>query len=245
MVKRINKKNLLLVLLTTIILSLTLNFYISNSSTEDKIVDNYESVITETNIIEENNIVDELRNNYNNNDVVGVIKIDDTDINEPVLKGEDNNYYLTHTITKEYDKYGSIYMDYRTDLNNSKKILIFGHNSSYYTKEKVPFKELENYYEENYYKNHKYITLILDKEIRTYEIFSIYVETSDFTYMNMKFENQETWYNHLLNLKNKSLYNTNIDITEDDEILILQTCSTNKNYSNYEKKYLLIISKKI
>lgn len=245
MVKRINKKNLLLVLLTTIILSLTLNFYISNSSTEDKIVDNYESVITETNIIEENNIVDELRNNYNNNDVVGVIKIDDTDINEPVLKGEDNNYYLTHTITKEYDKYGSIYMDYRTDLNNSKKILIFGHNSSYYTKEKVPFKELENYYEENYYKNHKYITLILDKEIRTYEIFSIYVETSDFTYMNMKFENQETWYNHLLNLKNKSLYNTNIDITEDDEILILQTCSTNKNYSNYEKKYLLIISKRI
>ena len=55
----------------------------------------------------------------------------------------------------------------------------------------------------------------------------------------------ETYNKDLLKYKNKSLYNTNVDINNDDNILILQTCSNHPNYQKYENKYLLIIAKKV
>ena len=47
------------------------------------------------------------------------------------------------------------------------------------------------------------------------------------------------------NLKDKSFYDTGVDINSTDEILILQTCSHHKDYKKYKKKYLLIVAKKI
>lgn len=188
------------------------------------------------------NGVEELRKKYNNSDVVGIINIEGIDLNEAIMQSTDNSFYLNHNEYKDYDAYGSIFMDYRINPYTSKKILIFGHNSSYID---TPFGNLENYYSEDYYQNHKYITIQIESEIRKYEIFSVYVETSDWTYMNLNFSNDEEWYNHLVILKNNSLYDTNVEINASDEILILQTCSNNKDYSNYDKKYLLIISKRI
>ena len=46
-------------------------------------------------------------------------------------------------------------------------------------------------------------------------------------------------------LKSKSMYDTGVEVTKDDEILILQTCSTHKDYHNYQKKYLLIILRRV
>ena len=132
-------------------------------------------------------------------------------------------------------------MDYRIDLDNSKKILIYGHSSKY---QDTAFNKLEKYYDKDYYENNKYIKITTPKEVRTYKIFSVYIETNDWTYMNLKFNNDKDWYNHLLKLKNKSLYNTETDITKDDEILILQTCSNKEEYQKYKKKYLLVIAKR-
>ena len=36
-----------------------------------------------------------------------------------------------------------------------------------------------------------------------------------------------------------------IQLKEDDQILILKTCSHHKDYLDYEKKYLLIVSRRI
>ena len=44
-----------------------------------------------------------------------------------------------------------------------------------------------------------------------YEIFSVYVEVSDWEYYNkMKFNTKNEYYNHILKLKNKSMYDTNV-----------------------------------
>lgn len=63
--------------------------------------------------------------------------------------------------------------------------------------------------------------------------------------MNINFSDREDYLNHLNKLKDKSLFNTELSLSEDDEILILQTCSTHSDYRDYEKKYLLVISKRI
>lgn len=198
------------------------------------------SVNKEIEEIDYNEIINNLKNKYNNDDVVGILKIDE-ELEVSILQTSNNDYYLNHTIDNKESIYGAIFLDYRTHIN-SKKLLIYGHSS---IKTDIPFNTLENYYDKEYYDNHKYITLITNEEEKIYEIFSVYVETSDFSYMNINFIDDEDFYNHINNLKYKSLYDTGIELKEDDEILILQTCSNHEDYKNYDKKYLLIISRRI
>lgn len=180
---------------------------------------------------------------YNNSDIVGNITILNTTFTSSVVKHTDNTYYLSHNLYKKYDKGGAIYLDYRVDLDNSRKILIYGHNSR---KINRPFSILENYYDEDYYNQHKYIEIESLNNSYIYEIFSVYIETSDWTYYNLiNFSNDEYYLNHILELKNKSFYDTKVDATSSDRILILQTCSNNKKYEKYKNKYLLVVAKLI
>ena len=98
---------------------------------------------------------------FSNSDIIGKIKIDDTDIDEYVLKTVDNDYYLSHNIYKEYDVAGSVFMDFRNDFND-KKILIFGHNAN--NLYETPFFSLGQYLDQNFYNNHKYINLNLNNK---------------------------------------------------------------------------------
>ena len=204
------------------------------------------SDIIEERFFDDNNAKDEiesLRNSYNNSDIKGIVSIyGEESFNYPIAQSGDNEFYLSHDYYKNYDKYGSIYADYRINLDDSRKILLFGHNSSYID---TPFGSLENYYDKSYYDSHKYIKVMTENGIYKYEIFSVYVETSDFTYMNLNFSSDDEWYQHILKLQSKSIYDIDVTIDKDDSILIMQTCSNNSNYKDFAKKYLLIISKKI
>lgn len=216
-----------------------------NNHTSKKTVSSVNDII-DVSKIEDNlefNKVQELQNYYKNSDIKGIISIEGIeDFNYPIVQALDNDYYLNHDYYKNYNTYGAIYADYRINLDDSRKKIIFGHSS---TKKTVPFNKLENYYDKDYYSEHKYITLETQTNSYRYEIFSVHVETSDFTYMNINFDNKEKWYAHILKLKNKSLYSIDAELTKDDEILILQTCSTNSNYKKYSKKYLLIVSRRV
>lgn len=205
---------------------------------------NDEIVVNETKVKNNSLIgleeVTKLREYYQNNDIIGKLVIEGTSISEPILQSNDNSYYLNHNPYGKYQAEGSIYADYRTNIGD-KKVLIFGHSSPGWD---VPFNELEDYYSKDFYNNHKYISIYSDKGIDTYEIFSVYVETSDFTYMNLKIDDK-TYNEYLKKYQNNSLYNTGVKVNEGDNILILQTCSNHRKYSNYKKKFLLVIGKKV
>ena len=62
-----------------------------------------------------------LQQEYNNQDVVGTLEILNTDYKVPIVQGTDNSYYLKHLPNKEYSIMGSIFLDYRVNINNSKK----------------------------------------------------------------------------------------------------------------------------
>ena len=224
----------IIIIITSFIFIILFN-YIMFIKQQDPLM--YKLVIREN--IDTINIIEKLQKDYNNKDIIALLNVSN-EIEEPIAQSIDNKYYLNHNLNKEDDKYGTTYMDYRIDLNNSRKILIFGHSSKY---KDTTFNKLENYYNKDYYENNKYIKLTTNNDIRTYKIFSVYIETSDWTYMNLNFNNDEDWYNHLQKLKSKSLYETETNITKDDEILILQTCSNKEDYQKYKKKYLLIIAK--
>lgn len=228
--------NLIKAVLSSLLLIIIFLFntnLIDNDVIIDKIIENkidYKEMITN------------LKEEYNNQDIVGILKLDSNNLVIPILQSTNNEYYLNHSITKEDSYIGSVFLDYRVNINTSNKLLIYGHSSS---KDDTYFNVLENYYEEKYYKKNKYINFITDNEERIYEIFSVYIDTSDFSYMNINFIDSSDYLNHIKYLKSKSLYDTNVELSEDDEILILQTCSNHDYYKNYEKKYLLIISRRI
>lgn len=243
--KNTNKHYIIIILLVMLIVSiLTFNIYKYNNTLKNKTINsNTIEVNYEINKIDYEEELNKVRNKYNNNDIVGILSNSDDTLNEIVMQSTDNDYYLEHTVYHESNWRGQTFLDYRNDINNSDKLIIYGHNSNYYN---LPFKVLENYYNKSYYDENKYLYLQTNLNKYKYEIFSVYVEVSDWDYYNkMKFNTKDEYYNHILKLKNKSMYDTNVLVNKDDKILIIQTCSTKKEYSNYENKFLLIIAKRV
>ena len=62
-----------------------------------------------------------------NQDIIGWIEIEGTNINYPILKDNDNLYYLKHSYNQKYNSNGSIFT-----LDNKpfeiEETLIYGHN---------------------------------------------------------------------------------------------------------------------
>lgn len=182
-----------------------------------------------------NNTIDNFKSRYSNDDIIALLRIENTDLESIVVKTTDNDYYLNHNLYREIDKVGSTFMDYRNGVND-KKILIYGHNSKTINTE---FHILENYLDSSFYESHKKIELELENKKYTYNIFSIMIVKDDYQHMKLNFSIDE-WKNHLEFLKNNSIYNTSQDISITDNILILQTC-----YYDPSDSYLLIVGKKI
>ena len=183
----------------------------------------------------QDNLVTSLKDEYNNDEVVGVLEIPDV-FKTVIVKHNDNEFYLNHDISKKESKLGSVFMDYRNSLDD-KKILIYGHNST--RGNKLPFTYLDKYIKKSYYQKHPYFYFYSDKKY-IYDIFSVYVESEDFDYVNLDNYNGLTYLEHINKLKNKSIYNTGISLNDDSKIMILQTCNVESGYDGSYKNTLVI-----
>lgn len=218
-----NKKNVEKILnILIIILVIFLSYMLIDNRNDSQVEEQNNSKIYDLNYYKEY---------YLNEDIIGSLKIKDTKIDKLLVKSNNNEYYLNHSINKEYDIKGSIFVDYRTNLN-SKQINIYGHNSKKYD---LPFKELEKYKDKSFYDNHKMIEIWNGKEIINYEIFSVQIVADNSEHMNINLDDE----NHLEKLSN-SIYNTGIVASTNDQILVLQTC----NY-NPKNTYILVIAKRV
>ena len=149
------KKHFIVIAIILLIVSITLFF--THSEFEDRIkeIDNTLAAI-ETKNDSEIKIVEELKTSYKNNEVVGLLEIPNESYKAIVTQAKDNDSYLNHDAYKNKNRNGNPFLDYRVDINTDKKILIYGHNSRYVD---MPFKVLENYYDRDYFENHKYIKI--------------------------------------------------------------------------------------
>lgn len=182
----------------------------------------------------------ELKTKYNNNDVIGILNIDN-EIYTPVVQTKDNQYYLKYSLSKKRSVIGSTFMDYRLN-KDSKQINIYGHNHSN-KKYNPPFKTLENYLKKAYFEEHRYIEFKVDNEIQKYEIFSIVIGEKVGTeeHMNIKYTKNSDWLKHFNRLKNRSIFKTDTKLTENDKIIVLQTCL----FGKYKGKLMLVIGKRV
>lgn len=164
-----------------------------------------------------------------NSDCVGYIIIPGTKVSYPIVKSKDNKDYLDISFDKAPNHSGSIFMDYRCNSDfNDVCTIIYGHNM----KDGSMFRTLNEYVAEDYYLNHKQV-LISTKttnSFKTYNIISAYITTQDDleTY-RIDFTDSADYTDFLSLIKNKSLYDTGIDIDNTKRVILLSTCRGNNN----------------
>lgn len=228
------KKCVILVLLIMIVGILFSIPFVNKKEQKEKVHTSVSS--PEINVTEENKY-EQLIQNYGQN-VIAFIELPGVFI-EPVGQAADNDYYLTHNIQQEEDSNGAIYLDYRIHLDQSPKFIIYGHSDP---KLSLPFASLARYHDESFFYEHNIIYLYTKEKTYTFQVFSSYVETSDFDYLNLESYNGLTWLEHLQKLKNKSQYQTDLSLEENKKVLVLQTCSFDAKYKNYRQKYRVVVA---
>lgn len=179
-----------------------------------------------------------------NNEIIGWIEIEGTNINYPVLQGKDNEYYMTHTYQKEYSKNGSIFLDKNYDWNlPSSNLLIYGHNN----RNGTMFEDLIKYKEEEFYKEHPIIRFTTTSEDCEYEIIAVFLsrvyykdEKNVFRYYYfINAENEQEYNEYVQNCKKASLYDTGKTAEYGEQLLTLSTCE----YSQTDGRFAVVAKK--
>lgn len=164
-----------------------------------------------------------------NFDTVAWLKVENTNIEFPVVKAKDNSYYLTHNFNKEGNSAGWIFADYKNKFNGKdKNTVIYGHNM----RDNSMFGSLKNVIKEEWYnnENNKYIILATENEYSIYEVFSVYqIEKEDY-YIKTDFNSDKEFEEFLQKVKERSIKDFNIDISKENSILTLSTCANNNKY---------------
>ena len=194
----------------------------------DKIQDN----ITISEIINDNKEVE-----YNvdfkslkekNKDTIAYLKLNNTAITYVVVKTNNNSYYLSHNFEKESNVAGWIFADYHNKFDeNDKNIIIYGHN----IKDGSMFGTLKKILNKDWYENednHK-VVLVTENETYYYQVFSTYTTKPEDYYINTNFDNNNDFDNFVKNLKSRSIYDYGIEVTGEDRILTLSSCTDDGN----------------
>ena len=146
-----------------------------------------------------------------NSDTVAFLKVNGTEIEYPIVKTTNNDFYLKHSFDKTYNAAGWIFTDYKNE---------------------TMFSSLRNILNKNWYENEENlkIQLITESENSIYEVFSVYQIEKETYYLQTDFSNNEEYSSFIETLKNRSIKKFDSDVTFENQILTLSTCANNNNY---------------
>ena len=208
----------LVLIITFIISSYTVITKINDYIKADKVYEEVRNI--KVNVKEDKKEIIDLSNI--NKDYKGWITIKNTNIDYPIVQSKNNSYYLNKDINKNYLPSGSIFLDFRNNGFEDKNTVIYGH----YMRNKTMFGQLKNYKKKDFFDKNKLVSVSTPNgEVLNYEIFSVYVTDKDDNYIKTNFENDFDYGIFLKKITDKSMFKPNINLTTNDKILTLSTCS--------------------
>lgn len=178
-------------------------------------------------------VLEEYQTLYNKNkSLIGWLKIDDTNIDYPVMQTVNNEYYLDHNYSQEYDKNGSLFLDKDCDIvHRNTNLIIYGHHM----KSGKMFGNLNKYSSEDYAKQHATIQFDTIYEKGTYEVMYVFrsrIYNEDeivFKYYQFFDAASEKEFNSMMEeMAALSLYDTGVKAGYGDELLTLSTCDNSE-----------------
>lgn len=171
-----------------------------------------------------------------NSDMIGYIQVPNTPIKYAVTQTKDNNYYLTHTFAKEYNAAGNPFLDCKNVVGPNGELsqcsIIYGHHR----RNGTMFAKLKNYDDVEFYKQNPVIQFDTIYDTGEWVVFADFRATTNsttgkiFDYMKYDFKDDEAFLNFVAAIQKRSYFTTPIEVKADDKILLLSTCSYEKQY---------------
>ena len=167
-----------------------------------------------------------------NGDVVGWLLQEGTEINFPIVQGEDNEYYLNHLYTGAVNRTGAVF----ADANNSPYFsdmctYLYGHNR----KNGSMFASIPNYMDHDYYEEHPTLTLITPYEDYIAEVFACVRESTeqDETWRVRQFGRRAEYDEFVQSILERSTLDTGVVPKWGDQLLALCTCTNEVHEDRY------------
>ncbi len=191
-----------------------------------------------------------------NPDIAGWLSFnsDDTDtflhINLPVVHCNNNDTYLSRSFDGKKSRSGTLFFDASNVISkdvDNKVSIIYGHNMT----SGAMFAGL-NKLVNNLYRARAATTISLNTLYgnQYYQVFAILVSDEDatndtyFPYLRTAFSSEEEFLDYVRNLRARSMYDYPVDISGDDQLLILSTC-TNKSQVKLGNGRLVVVARRI
>lgn len=179
-----------------------------------------------------------------NKSLIGWIKIDDTNIDYPVMQTVNNEYYLKHNYNQEYDKNGSIFLDKDCDITNpGTNMIIYGHHMS----SGKMFGKLDLYSSKEYYEKHPIIQFDTIYEEGRYQIMYVFrsriYNEDEIVFKYYQFldaSTPEEFDSHMNEMAKLALYDTGVTATYGDKLITLSTCDRSEQDGRF-----VVVAKKI
>lgn len=157
-----------------------------------------------------------------NTDVVAWLYVGAVGISYPVVQGEDNEYYLHHTLENNTNSSGAIFMDWevKKDLS-SWNTFFYGHNM----KNGSMFGTLKKFIkEEGTFEKDPYIYVFIPGYIYRYKIFSFYLDSPD-SKMYWTCDSLKEYRQYIRDALDKSIQDCLTPTSEEENMITLVTCS--------------------
>ncbi len=190
-------------------------------------------------------VLDEYKKLYNSNKkLIGWLKIDDTNIDYPVMQTNNNEYYLEHNVNQEKDRNGALFLDKDCNVvKRSTNLIIYGHHM----KSGRMFGNLDDYESEKYYKKHPIIQFDTIYEKGTYEIMYVFrsrvYSEGEVVFKYYQFidcYSEQEFNSNMQEMEALSLYDTGVTAEYGDQLLTLSTCD-----STVDDGRFVVVAKKI
>lgn len=157
-----------------------------------------------------------------NADTMGWIKLEDSVVDYPIVYATDNEYYLNHTMSGEYNILGTIFVDYTNQRDLQDRVtVLYGHHCW----NGMMFTDIGKYKDQSYYDGHKIISLEMPNA--SYELHPIagYTTTAYSDYIRTTFDSDEDFMSYVNDFVSKSQFTAEDTATASDKLILLSTCS--------------------
>lgn len=155
----------------------------------------------------------------------GWITVSGTQIDYPIMKGKDNDYYLTHNEKGEESAAGAIFADYRlsSDYSSNRNVVIYGHDMT----SGAMFRGIKQFFdsEDKYSKAQVMeITVITLDGVYIYEFFSGYRDESGY-FIKTSFSSNSSYLSFLQRIRSNNKITKKASYDESSKIITLVTCT--------------------
>jgi len=165
-----------------------------------------------------------------NEDLVAWITAEGLPIDLPVVQGEDNDYYLTHRFDRQLNRLGTLFVDMHNKPDfTDKNTVIYGHNMN----DGSMFASLVNYKSQEFFNDFPTMDIFTPQGDYTIEIFAGQLADGNDPFIQFDFKDDMDFMTYITYLKVISTFESPVEVSTEDQIITLSTCTEDFNNARY------------